>query len=90
MSQIVVKNISKTFKVAKKHDGKMATLKNFFKREYKYIEAIKDISFSIEKGEIVGYIGPNGAGKSTTIKILSGILVPDSGTVKVGNKIPYK
>ena len=68
----------------------MATLKNFFKREYKYIEAIKDISFSIEKGEIVGYIGPNGAGKSTTIKILSGILVPDSGTVKVGNKIPYK
>ncbi|MBE6149653.1 MAG: ATP-binding cassette domain-containing protein [Firmicutes bacterium] len=90
MSQIVVKNISKTFKVAKKQDGKMATLKNFFKREYKYIEAIKDISFSIEKGEIVGYIGPNGAGKSTTIKILSGILVPDSGTVKVGNKIPYK
>lgn len=90
MSQIVVKNISKTFKVAKNQDGKMATLKNFFKREYKYIEAIKDISFSIEKGEIVGYIGPNGAGKSTTIKILSGILVPDSGTVKVGNKIPYK
>lgn len=90
MSQIVVKNISKTFKVSKKQDGKMTTLKNFFKREYKYIQAIKDISFSIEKGEIVGYIGPNGAGKSTTIKILSGILVPDSGTVKVGNKIPYK
>jgi len=90
MSQIVVKNISKTFKVAKKQDGKMATLKHFFKREYKYIEAIKDISFSIEEGEIVGYIGPNGAGKSTTIKMLSGILVPDSGEIKVNGKIPYK
>lgn len=90
MSQIVVKNISKTFKVAKKQDGKMATLKNFFKREYKYIDAIKDISFSIEEGEIVGYIGPNGAGKSTTIKMLSGILVPDSGEIKVNGKIPYK
>jgi len=90
MSQIVVKNISKTFKVAKKQDGKMATLKHFFKREYKYIDAIKDISFSIEEGEIVGYIGPNGAGKSTTIKMLSGILVPDGGEIKVNGKIPYK
>lgn len=90
MSQIVVKDISKTFRVSKKQEGKFSTLKNFFKREYKYIEAIKDISFSIEEGEIVGYIGPNGAGKSTTIKMLSGILVPDSGSVKVNGKIPYK
>lgn len=88
MSQIVVKNISKTFKVAKKNES-YSILKNFFKREYKYIEAIKDISFEVEKGEIVGYIGPNGAGKSTTIKMLSGILVPDSGEIKIDGKIPY-
>ena len=90
MSFIEVKHLKKNFKVAKKEDGKFATLKHFFNRKYETIKAIDDISFSIEKGEIVGYIGPNGAGKSTTIKILSGILVPDSGDVKVNNYIPWK
>ena len=90
MSFINVKHISKTFKVAKRRSGIKATLKSFFKRNYIYVEAIKDISFQIEKGEIVGYIGPNGAGKSTTIKILSGILLPDSGEVKVDGLVPYK
>ena len=65
-------------------------LKNFFKREYIYIDAIKDISFEIEKGSIVGYIGENGAGKSTTIKILSGILIPDEGKVEIGGLVPWK
>lgn len=86
MSFIEVKNISKTFKVP----IKQGFLKNFFCRKYKYIKAIDNISFSIKKGEIVGYIGPNGAGKSTTIKILSGILYPDSGKVIIDKKIPYK
>ena len=90
MSFIEVKHINKTFKVPLKGEGKFGALKSFFKRKYKYIEAIKDISFSVEKGEIVGYIGPNGAGKSTTIKILSGILVPDSGEVKINNMTPWK
>ena len=90
MSFINVIHISKTFKVAKRRSGIKATLKSFFKRNYIYVEAIKDISFQIEKGEIVGYIGPNGAGKSTTIKILSGILLPDSGEVKVDGLVPYK
>ena len=89
MSFIMVKHITKTFKVSEKRNTKFATLKNFFNRKYKYIKAIDDISFSIKKGEIVGYIGPNGAGKSTTIKILSGILYPDSGTVIVDNMVPY-
>lgn len=89
MSFITVKNINKTFKVAKRKSGIKATLKSFFKREYIYVEAIKDISFEIDKGEIVGYIGPNGAGKSTTIKILSGILSPDSGKVLVNALTPY-
>jgi len=90
MSFIEVKQINKTFKVPIKSSGKFGTLKTFFNRKYKYIEAIKDISFSIKKGEIVGYIGPNGAGKSTTIKILSGILVPDSGSVVIDKKVPWK
>ena len=83
MPFIEVKNISKTFKVPVRNAGLKETIKNFFNREYKYIDAVKDISFNIEKGEIIGYIGPNGAGKSTTIKILSGILTPSSGSVLV-------
>lgn len=90
MSFIDVKHINKTFKVKEKSQGRFSTLKTFFNRKYKYINAIKDISFSIKKGEIVGYIGPNGAGKSTTIKILSGILVPDSGNVVIDKMIPWK
>ena len=90
MSFIEVKHINKTFKVPLKGEGKFGNFKSFIKRKYKHIEAIQDISFSVQKGEIVGYIGPNGAGKSTTIKILSGILVPDSGTVKINNMIPWK
>jgi len=90
MSFIEVKQINKTFKVPLKSKGKFGALKTFFSRKYKYIDAIKDISFSIDKGEIVGYIGPNGAGKSTTIKILSGILVPDNGKVVIDKKVPWK
>lgn len=90
MSFIEVKQINKTFKVPEKINGKFGTLKTFFNRKYKYIKAIDNISFSIKKGEIVGYIGPNGAGKSTTIKVLSGILVPDSGNVIIDKKVPWK
>ena len=90
MSFIEVSNITKTFKVAKKKSGVKESFKSFFKRDYKIIEAIKDISFKVEKGEIVGYIGPNGAGKSTTIKILSGILTPTSGKCKIGKMIPWE
>ncbi len=90
MSFIEVRQISKTFKLAKKKSGLKEAFKSFFKREYKYIEAVSDISFSIEKGEIIGYIGPNGAGKSTTIKILSGILNPDRGECIIDGMTPWK
>ena len=90
MSFIEVKHINKTFKVPLRSNKKFGALKDFFNRKYKYIEAIKDVSFSIKKGDIVGYIGPNGAGKSTTIKILSGILYPDSGSVVIDHMVPYK
>ena len=90
MSFIEVKDINKTFKVVKKDSGFKNTIKSFLRREYKYIKAIDNVSFAIDKGEIVGYIGPNGAGKSTTIKILSGILLPDSGKVTIDKLSPFK
>lgn len=90
MSFIEVEHISKTFKVVKRGKGAKEALKSFFRRKYKIVNAISDVSFSIEKGEIVGYIGPNGAGKSTTIKILSGILTPDDGTCIIDGMTPWK
>ena len=89
MSYIIVDGISKTFKVTKRNSGLKSALKSFFKREYVLIDAVKNISFEIEKGEIVGYIGPNGAGKSTTIKMLSGILLPTAGNIKVNGMNPF-
>ncbi len=76
--------------IAKRETGMMGALKSLIKREYVKKEAVKDISFSINEGEIVGYIGPNGAGKSTTIKMLTGILVPSSGNVFVNGLVPYE
>ncbi len=89
MSYIIVDGISKTFKVTKRNSGLKSALKSFFKREYVLVDAVKNISFEIEKGEIVGYIGPNGAGKSTTIKMLSGILLPTAGNIKVNGMNPF-
>ena len=90
MGEIILSNIQKTFKVAERSQGFSAAVKSFFSREYKYINALSDISFHIKPGELVGYIGPNGAGKSTTVKIMSGILVPDGGECLVDGIIPWK
>lgn len=87
---IKLEGISKSYKVPKRSAGLRQAAKALFHREYTTIEALKDISFSIEPGEIVGYIGPNGAGKSTTIKIMSGILVPDTGNCKIMGHTPWK
>jgi len=76
--------------VAKREPGLGNAVKSLFKREYSIIHAINHISFTIDDGEMIGYIGPNGAGKSSTIKILSGILTPDSGTCLVNGQIPWK
>ncbi|MCL2321344.1 MAG: ATP-binding cassette domain-containing protein, partial [Oscillospiraceae bacterium] len=90
MAQIQVDSLRKTFKISKRQSGLKNAAKSFFKREYEEVVALSDVSFSIDKGEIVGYIGPNGAGKSTTIKILCGILVQDSGKCVVNGRIPWK
>lgn len=87
---IEVKDLRKTFKVARREAGFGEAVKALFHREYEYIHALDGVSFSIKDGEMVGYIGPNGAGKSSTIKILSGILTPDSGICTVGGRTPWK
>ena len=87
---ITMKNVCKSYKVAKRNAGFGEACKALFHREYENIYALSDVSFNIKAGEMVGYIGPNGAGKSSTIKILSGILTPDSGTVLVDGRVPYK
>ncbi|MBD5545236.1 MAG: ATP-binding cassette domain-containing protein [Lachnospiraceae bacterium] len=87
---ITMENVCKSYKVAKRNAGLGEACKALFHREYQVIHALSDVSFTIQDGEMVGYIGPNGAGKSSTIKILSGILTPDSGTVIVDGRIPYK
>ncbi|RXZ82447.1 ATP-binding cassette domain-containing protein [Paenibacillaceae bacterium] len=90
MSAIDVKLLRKQFKVQKNREGLAGALKDLLKREYTEMTAVKDISFQIPEGEICGYIGENGAGKSTTIKMLTGILVPTSGHLRVSGFIPHK
>jgi ABC-2 type transport system ATP-binding protein len=91
MSTIIsVKDLQKTFVSFKKSEGLMASFKDFFKREKISTEAVKSISFDIEKGDFVGFLGPNGAGKTTTLKMLTGILTPSSGEAKVLGHTPWK
>lgn len=87
---IQAEHLQKTFRVRKRNEGFKNAAKAFFSREYEEIRALNDVSFRIEDGEAVGYIGPNGAGKSSTIKILSGILTPDSGTCVIDGRVPWK
>ena len=84
MSFIHVQGLEKQFVIREKRK------KGAFLREKKIVRALQNVSFDIEKGELLGYIGPNGAGKSTTVKILSGILTPDGGEVTVGGRVPWK
>lgn len=86
---IELQNITKSFRVSRRGSGWKAAVKSLFHREYETVQALKNISFSIQDGEMVGYIGPNGAGKSSTIKVMSGILTPDSGKCLIDGKVPW-
>ena len=90
MPVIKIENLCKEFRQRKGREGLTGAFKDLFNRKYKIIKAVDDISYTVEKGEIVGYIGPNGAGKSTTVKMLVGVLVPSSGLVEVNGIVPYK
>lgn len=90
MSIIEVKKLNKQFKIKEKEKGIKGSLKSIIRPKYKQVNAVNDISFSVEQGEILAFIGPNGAGKSTTIKMLTGILYPTSGEMKVMGLEPSK
>ncbi|MFO1015855.1 MAG: ABC transporter ATP-binding protein [Caulobacteraceae bacterium] len=90
MAQILVEGLTKTYRVAERDPGVLGAVKGLFTRRWRTIEALKGVSFSLEKGDLVGFIGPNGAGKSTTIKILSGILQPTGGVCEVEGLTPWK
>ena len=85
---IQVEHLTKTYRVSRRDGGLIQAVKALGRRETQEVRALDDVSFSISDGEIVGYIGPNGAGKSSTIKILSGILVPDGGSCVVNGRVP--
>ena len=87
---ITLNHINKSFRVAKRNSGFGNAVKALFSREHETIHALSDVGFTIRDGEMVGYIGPNGAGKSTTIKIMCGILTPDSGTCDINGRTPWK
>ncbi len=87
---IHVENLHKHFKVSKHHRGALGALRNLFTRQYSVVRAVDGISFDIQPGELVGYIGPNGAGKSTTLKMLTGLLVPTGGEIRIGGRTPWR
>ncbi|MBD2268855.1 ATP-binding cassette domain-containing protein [Anabaena sp. FACHB-1391] len=90
MSIIVAENLNKSYPVAIKNPGIRGTITHFFRRNYRLIKAVQDVSFTIEPGEIVGFLGSNGAGKTTTLKMLTGLIHPSSGVVKVGGFVPFR
>ena len=89
-AQIVVEGLRKGFRIAQRRSGVWGAVRGLVQREHREVRALDGVSFEIGAGELVGYIGPNGAGKSTTVKVLSGILVPDAGVCVVSGRVPWK
>jgi ABC-2 type transport system ATP-binding protein len=83
-------DLTKTYRVYRKREGLIASVRGLFKREYKIVEAVKSVSFQIESGEMVAFLGPNGAGKTTTLKLLAGLIYPTSGDASVLGHTPWK
>ncbi|MEB3181444.1 MAG: ATP-binding cassette domain-containing protein [Nostocaceae cyanobacterium] len=90
MPIIEVENLSKFYPVAVKEAGMMGTITHFFRRTYREIKAVQNVSFEIAAGEVVGFLGPNGAGKTTTLKMLTGLVHPSSGKVRVAGYVPFR
>ena len=90
MPVIEVSGLTKTFRTYKKAPGLRGAVKGLFRRRHEIVTAVKDVSFCIEEGELVGFLGPNGAGKTTTLKMLSGLLYPSGGTAKVLGFTPWE
>ena len=82
--------LTKHFRVHKRPPGFAAAMKSLVRRKYELVKAVDGVSFTIERGERVGFLGPNGAGKTTTLKVLSGLLHPTSGEVEVEGAVPFR
>jgi ABC-2 type transport system ATP-binding protein len=87
---IQVEGLEKRFKVYRRREGRLGALRGLVSREHRIVRAVDGLDFALEPGELVGFLGPNGAGKSTTIKMLTGILVPSAGSVRVGGYVPWR
>ncbi len=87
---IQVEGLTKTFQSYKKIPGFKGALRGLLRRSYEQVVAVKDVSFTVQPGELVGFLGPNGAGKTTTLKMLAGLLFPTSGTARVLGSIPWE
>ena len=87
---VIVLNLSKTYRVPEREPGLRASLRSVLRRDYREVEAVRGISFTVEAGEMVGFIGPNGAGKTTTLKMLSGLLHPSGGEASVLGHVPWR
>ncbi len=90
MSQIEVDRLGKTFRVPEREGGFWPSVRSVWRRRFRDVHAVQDVSFTVEAGEIVGFLGPNGAGKTTTLKMLSGLLHPTSGQARVMGHVPWK
>jgi ABC-2 type transport system ATP-binding protein len=90
MPIIQVDHLSKRYPVALKEPGLAGTIRHFFRRQYRQVEAVRQVSFAIEAGEVVGFLGPNGAGKTTTLKMLTGLIHPSAGQVTVNGHVPFR
>jgi len=90
MAVIEVQGLNKTFRTYKKNPGFAGAVKGLFHREYEQVQAVKDVNFRVEEGELVGFLGPNGAGKTTTLKMLAGLLYPTSGAAQVLGYVPWE
>ena len=88
--ELEVRGLTKTYRVAEKKPGLRGALRSLFRRTYKEVHAVADVSFTIEPGEMVAFLGPNGAGKTTTLKMLSGLIYPSAGTARVLGYVPWE
>jgi len=90
MPQVLVRDLVKTYRIKERGPGLLGALRGVVAPRHREVRALASVSFTVERGELLGFIGPNGAGKSTTIKILSGILLPTSGDVEVAGVSPFQ
>src|SRR6059058_2709967 len=90
MPVIAVQNLTKAFRTYKKPPGFFAAIRGLFHRKYDLTVAVKEVSFTVAEGELVGFLGPNGAGKTTTLKMLAGLLYPTSGSARVLGYVPWE